>query len=416
MRFASPYALFLAAIALVSCGQESLKEDRCRQMKSDLAVCLGNAAERLDCRVVSDSDIARLGDASQGVSCALLAGALPIDGDPASATCRILGVGCIAAVTPAPVFAPAKYPVVLVNGIDTSPLFRYSGRIVRMMTEVGGHKVYLATLTPYEAPRLRAPELWKRIEEVLAATGADKVNLICHSLGGLDCRYLVSPGGLAQDMAPGSPAMASKVASITTVGTAHHGTRIADVLLGLAPDGDRGKVVNDFASLVGDWFSDEPLQHDVHVRDAFRALSVAELPAFNAEIVDAAGVYYQSYAGFSRPFGAATPEHDAALEELCTTSAGERGTPGFTRHDYMALTLIPLSDAVGKTGDSREITPNDGLTAVSSAKWGNFRGCIPADHMEQLGERNIPDVNVETGFDIARFYTNVAGDLRARGF
>ena len=407
MRRSSRIALFFAAFALRACTSEPRREERCAQMKDDLAACIGNAAERIDCSAASDADIGRLSDASQGISCVLLSEALPIDGDARSAICRVLGVGCIAAVTPAPTFAPAKYPVVLVNGIDTSPLFRFSGRIVKTMTDVGGHAVYLATLTPYEAPRLRAPELWKRIQEVRTATGAAKVNLICHSLGGLDCRYLVSPGGLG---------MASAVASITTVGTAHHGTRLADVLLGIAPDGDRGKAVNDFATLVGDWFSDDALEHDVHLRDAFRTLSVAEAPAFNAEITDAAGVYYQSYAGFSRPFGTATLEHDARLVELCTTSAGEDGRAGFTKHDYMALTLIPFSDVVGKMEDSREFTPNDGLTAVSSARWGNFRGCIPADHMEQLGERNIPDVNVETAFDVARFYANVAGDLSARGF
>ena len=78
----------------------------------------------------------------------------------------------------------------------------------------------------------------------------------------------------------------------------------------------------------------------------------------------------------------------------------------------MALPLVPFTSTVG--GSAGE--PNDGLSSVESARWAHFRGCIPADHMEQLGERNIPDVNVENGFDVARFYTNIAGDLSKRGF
>ena len=80
----------------------------------------------------------------------------------------------------------------------------------------------------------------------------------------------------------------------------------------------------------------------------------------------------------------------------------------------MALLLIPFTTTVGQVDDpsyAQQLVPNDGLTPVTSAKWGNFRGCIPADHMEQLGQRNLPDTNVQTGFDVARFYGDVANDL-----
>jgi triacylglycerol lipase len=339
----------------------------------------------------------------------------PTDGDPLSATCRLLGIGCVASITPAPRRSPARYPVLLVNGIDTSPLFRYSPRIVSTMHEAGGHRVFLATLTPYETPQVRAPELWKRIEEVLAETGAPKVNLICHSLGGLDCRYLVSANGLAADLGVAPDTMAAAVASITTIGTAHRGTRVADVLLGLAPDGDRGRVVNDFATLAGDAFSKDRIDGDVHVRAALRTLTVAAAPAFNASITDADGVLYQSWAGYSRPFGTATAAHDAQLAELCTTADGTNGLPYLTasgsKHDFMALALVPFASIAG--GDVS--VPSDGLATVASAKWGTFKGCIPADHMEQLGQHSLPDVNVRTGFDVARFYANIAGDLAEQG-
>jgi triacylglycerol lipase len=401
----------LLALLLAGCAPEA---DRCTELKGELQRCIGTRVARLDCSTVSEADVDRLLSFTQGSSCGLLASAAPVDGDLLSTTCRLFAVGCVHPVTPEPRRLPVRFPLLLVNGIDTSPLFRYSDRIERMMVEAGGHPVFLATLPPYEPTRVRTRVLWERVEEVRAQTGAAKVNLICHSLGGLDCRYLVSPNGLGADL--GVADIAGKVASITTVGTAHRGTRIADVMLGLAPDGDQGRAVNDFAGVVGDWYSDEALREDTRLREAIGALTLAQAQAFAAEVKDAASVYYQSWAGYSRPFGEATGDHDARLRELCRPSdaADGDGLPGFGKHDFMALTLAPLTGVVGQEDDG--FVPNDGLVTVASAKWGRFRGCIPADHMEQLGQRNIPDVNVQNGFDVARWYANVAGDLAERGF
>jgi triacylglycerol lipase len=411
-------ALLYAVAALTGCTGARPEEDRCAEVNAEVAACLGSDGLRLDCTLASGADVEGLAALVEGASCAELVDLVPIDGDPASALCKVLGVGCVAAVTPQPVRAPTAHPIVLVNGIDTSPLFRYDARIVATMRDRGGHDVHLAVLPPYQPPHRRAAVLWERIEAVRVATGADKVNLVCHSLGGLDCRYLVSPGGLHWDIPEGHAKLAGAVASVTTVGTAHRGTRIADVLLDLAPDdGDHAEALEDFATLVGDWFSEEALADDANLREAIAALSLDQAPAFNAEVVDAEGVLYQSWAGVSRPFGAADGEHDALLAELCALDDGTDGLAGFAAHDWMALPLIPLSDVVGLRADDDEevLVPNDGLAAVDSARWGEFRGCLPADHMEQLGQKNLPRANVRNGFDVARFYANVAGDLAARG-
>ncbi len=431
VRALSACVVAIAVGIVPGCAPTEAREDRCARVEAQLDACAGTPLARLDCSATSTADLDHLDDLSQGIACQALQGVAPTDGDPMSAACRLLGVGCVVSTTPPPKHTPTRYPVLLVNGIDTSPLFRYSPRIVSTMENEGGHRVFLATLTPYETPQVRAPELWKRIEEVRAMTGAAKVNLICHSLGGLDCRYLVSPNGLAADLGVAPETMASAVASITTVGTAHRGTRVADVLLGLLPDGDRGRIVNDFATLAGDAFSADRIDGDVHLRASLRTLSVAAAPAFNDAIVDAEGVVYQSWAGYSRPFGTATAAHDAALATLCATrddaSADASGlsatmAPG-PKHDFMALALVPFASIAGaepsaSTDDSNGSTntiPNDGLATIASAKWGTFKGCIPADHMEQLGQHSLPDVNVRTGFDVARFYADVAGDLAEQG-
>jgi triacylglycerol lipase len=64
---------------------------------------------------------------------------------------------------------------------------------------------------------LRAGQLRDRVNEVIAATGADRVHIIAHSMGGLDARHMIVDKG-----------MADRVASLTTIGTPHLGTTLAD--------------------------------------------------------------------------------------------------------------------------------------------------------------------------------------------
>lgn len=64
---------------------------------------------------------------------------------------------------------------------------------------------------------LRAEQLKARIIEILATTGAPKVHIIAHSMGGLDARHMIVDKG-----------MADRVASLTTIGTPHLGTILAD--------------------------------------------------------------------------------------------------------------------------------------------------------------------------------------------
>jgi triacylglycerol lipase len=389
----------LVLVGTFACTSGAPDRTRCAEVNRKLAQCTGTKAAQLDCAQASDNDIERIGTSLDISTCTLLGDTFPLDGDPKSAACRVLGVGCVRASNAPPASAPVRFPLVLVNGIDSSPLFRYSDRITDGLAHAG-HSARLATLTPYAPTRVRAAELWRVVEDLRASAGVEKVNLICHSYGGFDCRYLASPAGLAADLRL-DDATARAIASVTTVATAHRGTRIADVLLGLTPDGDRAALVDRFTALASDAFTGNTLDEDTDVRSALMALSLAQAPAFNAEIVDAPGVYYQSWAGYSRPFGTLSPEEAAKIRDVCATNDAPR-------HDYMALPLVPFAN--------RSETPNDGLCPVSSAKWGNFRGCIPADHMEQLGQKNLPDANVETGFDIAAFYVSIAADLAQRGF
>jgi triacylglycerol lipase len=69
------------------------------------------------------------------------------------------------------------------------------------------------------AVELRAQKLAARVEEALQLTGAPKVNIIGHSMGGLDSRHMIVDNG-----------MADRVGTLATIGTPHHGSPVADKL------------------------------------------------------------------------------------------------------------------------------------------------------------------------------------------
>jgi triacylglycerol lipase len=386
-----------AVLILLLAGCESEDPASCAQLESRIEECTGVAELPFTCASLTSNDIENLTAALEAVPCETLAALLPLDGDPRAASCRIVGEGCAEPIHAAPVRSPTRYPVLLVNGIDLSAAFSWSDRIVEVMRDEGGHDVHLAIVPPYEAPPRRAQVLWDRVEEIRRSASADKVNLVCHSLGGLDCRYLVSPGGLAADLGEDPALLAGAVASITTVATAHQGTPIADIALGLIPGEDAGEAIERLAAAFGGWLAADSLEENPHLREAIAALSESQAIAFNAAIGDAGGIYYQSWAGVSREADLAGCGDDLAL------LSGEV--------DQIVLPLLPAHELIAERAGA-----SDGLCPVQSARWGAFRGCVPADHMEQLGRGNLPDVNVRTGVDIAWFYAGVAADLAARGF
>lgn len=402
--------LFFAAL-VAGCHFDSVGRDsECERLVEDLAECAQVDLVPSDCSVISQDDVRALAAAVNGAGCDFVMDALPGDGDLRASSCRLYGQGCASRVQSPPSYAPARYPIVLVNGIDVSPLFGWSDRIVRVLEE-HGQRVYLGTLPGYTSVQVRSAELRRVVEEVRAESGAEKVNLICHSFGGFDCRYLVSPGGLGLDIDVDSRELASQVASITTVGTAHHGTPIADAVLGYLPAASPRDAARALATWIGEWFGVERIEQDAELRAALTALTEVQTASFNAAIEDAEGVYYQSWAGFSRPYGDYADDTRALAVACMPDTDASNLAPWNGVMDYMATPLVGGADIVGED-IGRD---SDGLCPVDSARWGVFRGCLPADHMEQLGQQRLPDVNVRTGFDIAWFYADVAADLAGRG-
>lgn len=285
----------------------------------------------------------------------------------------------------------AAHPIVLAHGFDASPTNRWGFAGVAEALRADGHTVYVATVPPYQSPQRRAEYLAAYVDEALD-DGAERVNIIAHSMGGIDSRYLISSLGYG-----------GVVASLTTISSPHRGTNVADVAVGML---DGLKIDLDFldglASLWGLTFSE--LAEDTDVRAALDGISIETMETFNDDNPDDARVYYQSWAGVSSVGGWKNPRDKGACDGVILGN--------YKKADKMHLSLVPMASI---TAHGWHFYPNDGMVRVESAKHGAFRGCIPADHLDEVGyAADGPDDR--TKFSHLRFYRNIAFELAELGY
>jgi triacylglycerol lipase len=177
-----------------------------------------------------------------------------------------------------PVIVPRlRAPIVLVHGLfgfDEIRLGRWLlAAYFRGIPEAlarGGNRVLVARLSPTAGVADRAAQLQAFLDSHLSGEPA---HLFCHSMGGLDGRYMVSRLG-----------MAPRVLTLTTLGTPHRGSPFADW-------GVRRfeRLLRPLLVLSGIPF------------EAFYDLTVERCRRFNEQTPDAPGVRYFSVAGRFRP-------------------------------------------------------------------------------------------------------------------
>ena len=304
----------------------------------------------------------------------------------------------------------SKHAIVLAHGFDASATNRWSFNGVAAALSADGHLVHTAQVSPYQSVAKRAVELAahvdQAIEECKAKPGCDasKVHIIAHSMGGLDTRYVVSK--LSN---PDGVPYSQLVRTVTTIATPHRGSAFADKVLSVLPSAS-DPLVDALAGLWARTFTDADLAEDSDVRAALHDISEAYAPTFNSDVPNAAGVFYQSWAGI-------TSYADLHISDAEIAACDGKVLSYDNRHDNL-LDHPPLSSAqlelahpvVGHgIGE-----PNDAMVLVSSAKWGTFRGCIPADHMDEVGQRlGSGAPALWSRFDHIRFYRNIAYGLDA---
>lgn len=123
-------------------------------------------------------------------------------------------------------YTQTRYPIVLVHGLfgfDSALGVDYFYGIPDALRQ-GGAKVYVAQVSAANSTEVRGEQLLAQVKNIMAITGAAKVNLVGHSHGGPTARYVAA-------VAPG------RVASVTSVGGVNRGSRVADILRGVAPAG-----------------------------------------------------------------------------------------------------------------------------------------------------------------------------------
>ena len=110
-----------------------------------------------------------------------------------------------------------KYPIILAHGIAAKQvkIMNAFGRIGDEL-EAAGYKVYIADTDGFGSIENNAEQLRRFVERVKADSGAEKVNIIAHSKGGLDSKYMITELG-----------MEDSVASLTTLCTPHKGSIVA---------------------------------------------------------------------------------------------------------------------------------------------------------------------------------------------
>jgi triacylglycerol lipase len=274
------------------------------------------------------------------------------------------------------------YPIVLAHGIcrfdvlwntalrvdDTDDVTLdelHYFRGIRTMLRRRGHRVYHSRVAFGAKVDTRARQLGANVQRILQETRADKVNIIAHSMGGLDARHL-----MFNDRTEGR--IHERIASLTTISTPHWGSPFADWGLQRFPNltGTLKKVLVDVEGL-----------HDLETDACRRFNERPEVEAFEAECERT--IRFQTYAGRQSRSG-------------------------------IVLLLQPSFDIIeAAEGD------NDGLVSVRSARWRDpyFKGVLEnADHLNELAhwdgsQRQSGETSTALRSRVHAFYAAIAAEL-----
>ena len=193
-----------------------------------------------------------------------------------------------------------KYPIIFVHGAffkDQNMLgINYWWGIPSALEDEGA-TVYVAQQDTFNGTIERSKEVAKEIGQLFALNPTwKKVNIIAHSQGPLDSRYLISNLSI-----PGKGLAKNYVASLTSISGVHRGSEIADLLwklytgipvLGPALGDAIGNAINAFAEV---FYYNEEDQNCMLLLYSLTSDYMKNI--FNPMTPDVSGVYYQSWGG-----------------------------------------------------------------------------------------------------------------------
>lgn len=294
--------------------------------------------------------------------------------------------------------AGAPYPVVLCHGffgfdkLAGVPGLPYFYKVPGRLLEDGETEVFTPAVDPFNSSDYRAEQLVDYIEDVVESTGHDKVILIGHSQGGLDARAVATK---RPDL----------VAAVVTVATPHFGTPIADVALGLTSDPNASAIIDALVNAIAAPLYDE-VGNETSVAKALYLFSTPGITDFNEKNPDQPGIYYASITGrtdFSLGGQECAPDVDLPF---VWAWHGDKDPVD----PLFSLTEALIDGGFGKND------PNDGLVRVEDAKWGEFLGCVPADHMDEVGQLLGDGPGIGNPFDHKEMFSQLVKHLRKKGY
>lgn len=285
------------------------------------------------------------------------------------------------------------FPIVLAHGFfgfDKIGPIDYWWK-VKPALQAAGHEVYITTVNPFQGTAVRGEQLLAQVKTILAQTGSAKVNLIAHSQGGFDARYVAAK-------------LPDRIGAVVTIASPHLGARIADVILGRAP-GFSIALMTAFAAVVGRPVWGE-ISDDPDLKASLESLSTASATAFNASYPDPPEIRLYSLAGRSSSKLAESDCFAPKAPAFVTKYSGVK--------DPIDPMLFPIAQILNES--LTDPVPNDGMVQVASAKWGTWLGCIPADHMDEIGQLLGDGPGAGNSFDHLSFYRDLAAYLKSQGF
>jgi len=256
-----------------------------------------------------------------------------------------------------------KYPLVLVHGIAAKDNGLFWGRIPERLKNAGVN-VFLGNTDSWGSVENNAFLLKDTVDKVLSECHVDKVNLIAHSKGGIDSRFLISTLGYAP-----------KVASLSTISTPHAGSELVDFIINkryihtkLAKN-----ITYSLVKLYGDK-SPDPYK-------VLEDLATENMIDFNQKNIDDRSVYYSSYYSVMK-----------------------------NKFDDLShlFTYRVIKKAAGL---------NDGIVSMSSSKWGRIHTVINGKN-GGISHSEIIDIKRKkiSGIEIPDEYLKIVYKLADSGF
>jgi len=260
-----------------------------------------------------------------------------------------------------------KYPILLVHGVffRDFKFFNYWGRIPSEL-EKNGATIFYGNHSSAASIANSAEELKTRISEIIDKTGAQKVNIIAHSKGGLDCRYAIAKLGIGDS-----------VASLTTINTPHRGCLFADYLLTKIPEDVKNKVADTYNKALKKLGEKEP-----DFLAAVNDLTDAHCAKLDLQMTTPENIYCQS------------------VGSVLNKATSGRFPLNFSYH------LVKYFDG-----------QNDGLVSENSFEWGQKYTLLKTNGKRGISHGDMIDLNRENfdGFDVREFYVELVSDLKGRG-